>query len=566
VAAGVIALTSATRASAQQQGFALDRFNPSERGSDWFELESLDFRGHLRVAGGLVGEYAFRPLAIYNLDGTVKENLVQDSLVLHPGASLVLWNRLRVGLDLPVYAWQDGQSGAAGGVTYQSASENVGDVRLGADARIYGEYGGLFTLGGGVQLYLPTGSRADYTSDGVTRVEPRLMAAGKVSWFCYAAKLAFDYRGLQDQFAGTALGSEFLFAASAGVKTWHDRLLVGPEFFGSTVVTTGGAAVRNTPLELLVGGHLTVEKDWRLGAAIGPGLSRAYGEPELRFVMSAEWAPGFEPPPPPPPEPPPAPKAAPPPDRDSDGIIDSEDACPDQPGPKTDDPKTNGCPDRDKDGIIDKIDACPDDPGPKTDDPATTGCPDRDKDGVPDKVDACPDVPGVKTDDPKTNGCPPDRDKDGIVDPVDACPDVPGPPNEDPKKNGCPLARIEQGEVKIRDQIKFRFNSAEVDPASDPILEAVVKVMTDHPEIVRVRVEGHTDNKGGPAYNLNLSQRRAASVMKWLAGHGIDKKRLYSQGLGLTKPIDDNATEDGRRNNRRVEFHIEDSGKTAPPK
>ena len=128
------------------------------------------------------------------------------------------------------------------------------------------------------------------------------------------------------------------------------------------------------------------------------------------------------------------------------------------------------------------------------------------------------------------------------------------------------MAAIVAGKIQIRDQIKFRFNSAELDPASDPILQAVATVMTDHPELKRVRVEGHTDNVGTPAYNMGLSQRRASSVMKWLIAHGIEKQRLESAGFGLTKPIDDNTTDEGRRNNRRVEFHILDpqQDKTAP--
>src|SRR6516164_6845357 len=96
IAAAVQLLLSTVtfNARAQSQGFALDRFEPSERGSDWFVLESLDLRGHVRPAAGLVAEYAFRPLAVYNADGTVRASIVRDSLVLHPGATLVLWNRL----------------------------------------------------------------------------------------------------------------------------------------------------------------------------------------------------------------------------------------------------------------------------------------------------------------------------------------------------------------------------------------------------------------------------------------------------------------------------------------
>ncbi len=82
-------------------------------------------------------------------------------------------------------------------------------------------------------------------------------------------------------------------------------------------------------------------------------------------------------------------------------------------------------------------------------------------------------------------------------------------------------------------------------------------IFNEHPEIKKVRVEGHTDNRGGAAMNMGLSSRRAASVAAWLIKHGVDKSRLSSKGFGLTKPIDSNATEEGRQNNRRVELHIE---------
>ena len=79
-----------------------------------------------------------------------------------------------------------------------------------------------------------------------------------------------------------------------------------------------------------------------------------------------------------------------------------------------------------------------------------------------------------------------------------------------------------------------------------------------------MRIEGHTDNAGKAAANKALSKARAESVKAWLVKHGIDKKRLTAQGFGQDKPIDDNSTEAGRKNNRRVEFHIEDGGTPAP--
>jgi len=228
-------------------------------------------------------------------------------------------------------------------------------------------------------------------------------------------------------------------------------------------------------------------------------------------------------------------------------------------GVRSDDPKKNGCPsDRDGDGVFDLVDACPDVAGVKSDDPKKNGCPlDRDGDAIPDDKDACPDIPGEPSDDPLRNGCPPDRDGDGIYDKEDACPDAPGPADPDPKKSGCPLARIEDGQIKIVEQVKFKFNSAEILRDSDPTLLAVATTLKDHPEITTVRVEGHTDNKGNAATNMMLSQKRADAVVKWLTSYGIDKKRFQAKGFGMTRPIDTNATEEGRQNNRRVEFHID---------
>ncbi|HMR78614.1 MAG TPA: OmpA family protein, partial [Polyangiaceae bacterium] len=234
------------------------------------------------------------------------------------------------------------------------------------------------------------------------------------------------------------------------------------------------------------------------------------------------------------------------------------------PGVATDDPKTHGCPppnDRDADGIFDEVDACPDDKGVASDDPKKHGCPlpaDRDGDGIVDELDACPDEKGVETADPKTNGCPPpkDSDGDGIVDPEDACPDLAGPPNEDPKKHGCPKAKVVGKKIEILERVEFDTNKATIRPESDGVLQAVLEVLTKYPNIKKVRVEGHTDNRGGAGYNLNLSRRRAAAVVKWLTDKGVDVARLTSQGVGQTKPTDSNDTAEGRQNNRRVEFNI----------
>ncbi len=106
------------------------------------------------------------------------------------------------------------------------------------------------------------------------------------------------------------------------------------------------------------------------------------------------------------------------------------------------------------------------------------------------------------------------------------------------------------------ERVEFENNSAKIRPESDRILNAVLSVMQEHTELTKLGVEGHTDNRGAAGHNLDLSRRRAASVMKWLTDHGIATTRLSSKGFGMTKPIDSNDSDAGRQNNRRVEFHI----------
>jgi OOP family OmpA-OmpF porin len=560
---GLASVLAATTAAAQDRGFSLNRFDRSEAGSDWFAGESLDLRGHARPALGLTLDWAHKPLVLYDAKGNEVAALLQNQLYAHLGGALVLWDRVRFGAELPIALWQSGQAAILGTTTLSpSTSTTVGDLRVGGDVRLLGQYGDALTLAAGLQLHLPTGSRSAYTGDGKLRVTPRLMVAGDIAAFAYSARLGFNYRAQGERLANVATGSELQFVATAGVRVLDKKLLLGPELWGSTVVSKGAAfGKETTPFELVLGGHYRIP-NFIFGLGVGPGLTRGLGAPAARLLASVDFIPDVPKPLPPAVAPEPLPE-----DRDRDGILDRDDACPDTHGVKSDDPKKNGCPpDRDGDGITDDVDACPDLPGVASDDPRKNGCPgDRDRDGIADAQDACPDVPGIKSEDPNKNGCPGDRDRDGFTDDVDACPDAPGEASSDPKKNGCPAARVEQGQIKIIERIEFKTDSAQLLPSSEPILDAVQKIMAQHPEITRLSVEGHTDNVGSEPYNEGLSQRRAETVVGWLVKHGIARARLEGHGFGLTRPIDSNFTSAGRERNRRVEFHINEiEGKAVP--
>jgi outer membrane protein OmpA-like peptidoglycan-associated protein len=110
--------------------------------------------------------------------------------------------------------------------------------------------------------------------------------------------------------------------------------------------------------------------------------------------------------------------------------------------------------------------------------------------------------------------------------------------------------------ITIGEKVQFATGSAEILPVSHSLLDEVAKVLTDNAQIELLQVEGHTDSTGTAAINRKLSQQRAESVMKYLASRGVAGGRMKAQGFGPDRPIADNATDDGKEQNRRVEFNI----------
>ncbi len=270
-------------------------------------------------------------------------------------------------------------------------------------------------------------------------------------------------------------------------------------------------------------------------------------------------------------------------DADNDGIADKYDKCPDQAGPR----RNDGCPedifaekgvaDRDADGIPDHLDLCPDLAGP-TD---NHGCPwgDRDGDGIPDHLDDCPGLAGVAM----NNGCPVnDRDGDGIIDQFDQCPDEPGSfanrgcPDVDsdkdgtpdpldrcpntfgpPSNQGCPVVTPEESRILELAMRNLYFETAQVQiwQQSWPYLEKLADLMKSRSDW-RMRIAGHTDNKGSERANLLLSKDRAEAVYEFMLDKGVRREQLIMEYFGQMKPFTSNDTEAGRQLNRRVELEF----------
>lgn len=578
-------------AQTKVEGFALNQLEPAPAGDTFFGVPSAGVGGHIIPRAMVMFDYAHRPLRFRTDAGETP--IVASQGFLRVDASLALWDRLQLSVDMPFALVQSGEDPRIPGIDFHPpSSAAVGDLRFGLRGRLAGGDRDPIQVGLGSYLFLPTGSTDGYTGEGSVRGRFQALLGGRVgasTGFVWSAAGGVELRG-------GSRPHQLVFGAGAGLMIGGDLLQIGPELYGATDLggepltagTSGITATSQTHLELLGGVKLRVLGGLVFGAAAGPGLSSAAGTPELRAVGTIGWAPAA------PAEKPKAAVAAR--DRDDDGIKDDIDACPDEKGELQSDPAKDGCPpaDRDKDGVLDVDDACPTLEGQRNVDATKNGCPkDTDEDGVFDPVDVCPEVKGAASQDPRKNGCPGDRDSDGVIDVADACPDVAGPKSADAKYNGCPddpdgdgikaakdacpsekgpanpdpaqngcpvLARVIDNEIVIKQQVQFQVYGSSrgetVDPVSNDLMNEIRDVLNQHPEITRVEVQGHTDDSGNDRFNQHLSEERAQAVRQWLLDAGIPASKLVAKGYGYTKPLADNRIRQGRQQNRRVQFVI----------
>ncbi|MBX3156718.1 MAG: OmpA family protein [Deltaproteobacteria bacterium] len=376
-----------------------------------------------------------------------------------------------------------------------------------------------------------------------------------------------------------AASAELPFGAGVAFAIAPKKFDVVGEVFGAIPLA---GAQNYRPLEAIGGVKLYLARNSYLSLGAGRGLLPKEGaNPDLRAFIGMVFEPNLD-------------------DRDGDGIKDNVDKCPDDPEDKDGFQDEDGCPDpdndhdgipdrldkcpnvpedkdgfqdedgcpegdkndRDGDGILDNVDKCPDDPEDFDGFEDEDGCPDldNDKDGILDSDDLCPNEPEDKDGFEDEDGCPdPDNDKDGIPDRLDKCPNEPETYNNVEDEDGCPDRGVvidKESVLEILKPINFEYDSDVIRKDSYYILDAVVASLKGNPEIKLVEIAGHTDERGDDAYNLDLSVRRAASVLRYLVAHGIDENRLGSQGYGETQPIDRGHHEAAWAKNRRVEFLI----------
>jgi outer membrane protein OmpA-like peptidoglycan-associated protein len=554
---GVLFLLSPRSAQAQASTFYLDRLYMAGAPEDATALWRPKMHERTRFFGQFGLGFGLNPFRVsnYNLENAsaVAElneigQPVSAQFIGYLNGGVELLNRVSFQASFPIALVQLGNG--TEGVSGVSNSPDVKpvapmDLRLEARGILYRADDRSFKLGAVGSIWLPTGNRYSFGSDGGVSGLLGVAAEYELPSLLLVFNTGVQFRpdGGINNFE---VGSEWRWGVGGFMPLRGGAMRIGAQIFGSTGITSGEEFKgSNTPIEWLVEGRMATDEKKRgfVGVAGGTRLSAGYA-PDLRIVATAGY------------------------------WFTIEDSKPESPGKRFKAEYAKDDADTDKDGLPDSVDLCPTEPEDKKPPNTDDGCPapaDRDGDGIPDSVDKCPDEKEDfdKIDD--TDGCPEDdADKDNIGDAKDACPKEPGEPSPEPAKNGCPqfIRRITgSSEIQILKQVQFATGRATILPNSYPILDEVVRLLKVNPEIKHLAIEGHTDNRGSNDLNEKLSNDRANSVMQYIIDKGIEAGKLSAAGFGPKKPIADNNTNEGRQKNRRVEFHIRDKAENvAAPK
>jgi outer membrane protein OmpA-like peptidoglycan-associated protein len=532
---------------AHAQQFGLNQFRGSEITADGLSVSTASDQGHLRFGAQVYLDYSDDPLIF--ADTPVVHQQVTSELI----ASLGLWSRLVVFAGVPYHFMIRGSSsplpdGSLDGLAPKGGG--LGDLRLGARVRAWGEAKDLAQLAVQGSLYVYTASMADGDQNyrGGSSQSPRL--GGDVELLAtlnatddvhISANLGYLFRKDVVLPPDAQVGDALTFGLGAIWELLDDRLALIAEFFGST----GFGGRQESPMEVLLGAKYHHKKGFTAGVGGGLGVNRGIGAPDFRVLGTLGYT---------------MPEKVRPPrvkDRDGDGLPDSEDRCDRESEDFDGFQDEDGCPDpdNDQDGILDADDQAPNESEDMDgfEDEDGIPDPDNDGDGVLDTEDRCLNEAGVAV----TRGCPdPDTDEDGVPDRVDNCPEEAGL-----RVNmGClkpQLVEIHYDHLGISKKVYFGTGKSRIQKRSYPLLDNIAEVLNAHPEILLVKVEGHADPRGSEEFNMKLSHRRAVAVVKYLVRKGVAAERLISTEHGEALPEAPDAVTDAEHEaNRRVAFKI----------
>lgn len=586
------------------QSVDVELFRPPADTMGYFAVPSSATLPHLHVSGSLWVSYANDPVVLVFegertapvsalVDGDDGDGIIDDRLGAWIQAGIGLSRYFSFTIDMPLILWQDGYN-----LNTIDDPTSAPDPLIAAgsgDLRLIPKLVALdldkVPVGIAVMapLGLPTGNGGSFLGEEAVSFQPSValeFADGSVRERAYTIRGALNAGYLArdlNRVRGVELGNAFVYGAALGIRP-VDGLELITEFHGQIL---GSDTVRqvgevNFGLKGLVGELVTINlgggvgvlsgvgaPDWRMlgGVTVAPNLDPNTLDKDKDGIVNKkdqcvtipEDKDGYR-----------DEDGCPDEDNDRDGFTDDEDRCPDDPEDKDGFQDRDGCPDpdNDKDGLVDEEDRCVDDPENYNDYEDDDGCPDdkppddTDGDGFDDIIDRCTRDPEDFDDWEDDDGCPePDNDGDSFLDADDACPNEREIFNGVTDEDGCPdegRVVIEKSNIRILDKIYFDFNKATIQPISYSLLDEIAAVILGNPDLLKIRIEGHTDDVGSDVFNLKLSQSRAESVVAALVQRGVAPERLDAAGFGESRPLLPNDTEENRAENRRVEFLIVD--------
>jgi outer membrane protein OmpA-like peptidoglycan-associated protein len=528
--AGCAALT-ATSASAQD----VQSFKPASGTWNYFSVDGNAIAEPGALVPALYFNYGRNPLVRRNENDVIIEEIVRDLTTFDVMLTAGVTDWVEVGLDLPI-----SYSVGAPGVQFDDGG-GLGDLRVLPKFTVldYRDFGG-FGMSIGLPMSFPTGTGANSARKFIAN--PRGVLEYRAKKWSIAANAGYRIKpGANDLDTNqiVTIGNGFTYGLGLGVNLGTPTVRGIVEGYGTVFEGIAEREGGPRPLEVL-GGLRIVTGDTGLALTLagGAGVINDFGAAELRVLGGIAW-----------------------------NFGDSNDV---RGATLVQAPIDNT--DTDGDGVRDLVDACPEEPEDRDTFQDADGCPDKDNDidGIADVDDKCPLRPEDIDNWEDADGCPdPDNDGDGLVDAQDRCPVDAETKNGHRDEDGCPdagLVRVEGDRIVILRKVYFDTDKDTIKPMSYGILNQVAEVLSYNKGIERLRIEGHTDARASTDYNQNLSERRAAAVLQYLLGQGIEESRLESQGFGESRPATADESIGGHARNRRVEFMILSRSDTNGPK
>jgi len=491
------------------------RFTPHATSGGFLQTETTQTRYPVDPFSlGVWLSYAHRPLIVLDANDEVVAKIIDSQLALDFTAAYAFANWFELGLHVPL--------------SYLSG-DDLSDVALG-DVRLLPKFTFLrddrhgFGVGLLGELRAPTHTQ-EFTG-GARNVAGALRVLLDHRFGLSGFRFGLDVGVLlreATRYRNVTAASEFQAGLGLGYRFAGGTSPIEIVFDLRSALGIAETDPEEVSLEGMAGVLANLTPDWKLHGALGLGLLEGFGVPLFRAIAGIRWEPS-------------------PNDPDHDGTKTSEKLLHKQ---RQDfDPNST---DATRGEQIENADAVDDAERAQA---------------IREGYDACPNLPEDFDGDEDEDGCPEgDRDGDGVLDYLDRCPSEDETINGFEDEDGCPdegpaQIIIESGKIQILETIRFRPNSSEIERDSHPILDQIALALRKHRELEHVEIGGHTDNTGPREFNMQLSRARARSVREYLLARGMSPTRLSAIGYGPDKPLGDNATEDGRARNRRVEFIV----------